>query len=70
MKYTQSVFASMALLLTLLVPLTRYGFAQIAVPEPTNPNIVFIMVDDGRYDEYRPTGAPSWFELVGSGTAI
>ncbi len=25
------------------------------------PNIVVIMVDDGRYDEYRPTGAPEWF---------
>ena len=25
------------------------------------PNIVFIMADDGRYDEYRVTGGPDWF---------
>lgn len=27
----------------------------------SKPNIVIIMIDDGRYDELRPTGAPDWF---------
>ncbi|MBC8048119.1 MAG: sulfatase-like hydrolase/transferase [Fimbriimonadaceae bacterium] len=27
----------------------------------TRPNIIFIMVDDGRYDSYIPNGGPSWF---------
>ncbi len=31
------------------------------VADSVKPNIVFIMVDDGRYDEYRVTGAPDWF---------
>ena len=25
------------------------------------PNILMIMLDDGRYDEFQPTGGPSWF---------
>ena len=30
-------------------------------PDSIKPNIAFILVDDGRYDEYRNTGGPSWF---------
>lgn len=32
-----------------------------SAPE-TKPNIVAIMVDDGRYDIYQPNGGPAWFE--------
>lgn len=28
----------------------------------TKPNILAIMVDDGRYDIYQPNGGPSWFQ--------
>ncbi len=32
------------------------------IPDAEKDNIVFILVDDGRFDDYRITGAPSWFE--------
>jgi len=33
-----------------------------APPDPADrPNIVFVMTDDARFDEFRPTGAPDWF---------
>jgi len=59
MKHTHMFCTTIASVLLLLC--LGKSFAQ--TPPPSNPNIVFIMVDDGRYDEYRPTGAPSWFEL-------
>ncbi len=50
-------------LITLLAVMMGSGKMLIAAPPPpdTLPNIVFILVDDGRYDEYRPTGGPDWF---------
>ncbi len=63
MNNTHTVLASIASLLMLLVIAPQIGTSQTPIPEPAKPNIVFIMVDDGRYDEYRPTGAPSWAEM-------
>lgn len=45
--------------LILLPCLSAIG--QAPVIDSTKPNIAFIMVDDGRFDEYRNTGGPSWF---------
>lgn len=30
--------------------------------QDAKPNILAMMVDDGRYDIYKPTGGPAWFE--------
>jgi arylsulfatase A-like enzyme len=57
MKQTKTAVLILQFLLILLT-----FQAQAQVPADTaRPNIVFIMVDDGRYDEYRMTGAPEWF---------
>ena len=45
----------------LLLALLFNVSAALHAQAPNKPNIVVIMVDDGRYDEYRPTGAPDWF---------
>jgi N-acetylglucosamine-6-sulfatase len=58
MTHTRLSFLS--IVTAILSMSSPYCFAQS--PEADKPNIIFIMVDDGRYDEYRPTGAPDWFE--------
>ena len=58
MKHTHFIISSAVMLILSMG--FMHAFAQI--PDPGKPNIVFIMVDDGRFDEYRPTGAPDWFE--------
>lgn len=41
--------------------LLRIETVHSQVAAPSLPNIIIILADDGRYDEYRPTGAPDWF---------
>src|SRR5947207_15788249 len=46
------------LFLTILFSgITLRNFAQA----PSRPNILFVIVDDGRYNDYAATGGPSWF---------
>lgn len=42
--------------------ISHRSIAQVA---PDKPNIIIIIVDDGRYDEYPETGAPEWYETPG-----
>jgi N-acetylglucosamine-6-sulfatase len=37
-------------------------FTTLGSAEEAKPNILAIMVDDGRYDIYQPNGGPSWFQ--------
>ncbi len=55
-KFSQLIIIGAALFTLLPININ----AQVA--GPAKPNIVFVMVDDGRYDEYHVTGAPDWFE--------
>lgn len=36
-------------------------FSTLPVPPSSKPNIFAVMLDDGRYDIYQPTGGPAWF---------
>ncbi len=45
----------------LFLMLSLKAEAQLPAIDSSKPNIAFIMVDDGRYDEYRNTGGPEWF---------
>lgn len=47
---------------TLLLRTANNGLHAQAV-SPAPPNIVFVMVDDGRFDEVRENGAPDWLHL-------
>ncbi|MCS6917075.1 MAG: sulfatase-like hydrolase/transferase [Chitinophagales bacterium] len=38
------------------------SFTTPMAPPDARKNILFIFLDDGRYDSYQPTGAPSWVE--------
>jgi hypothetical protein len=36
-------------------------FTTLSIAADVKPNILAIMVDDGRYDIYQPNGGPDWF---------
>lgn len=44
-------------------PSGNITFNTQAYPEPEHPNIILIVTDDSRYDEYRVNGAPDYVEL-------
>jgi N-acetylglucosamine-6-sulfatase len=44
-------------------PSAIVSFHTTAYPIPDQPNIILIVTDDSRYDEYRPNGAPDYVEL-------
>ena len=56
MKQT-TLGAKLVVLLNLCVLSVTRSTAQA----PAKPNIVFIMTDDARYDEFRPSGGADWF---------
>ncbi|MCY7410015.1 MAG: sulfatase-like hydrolase/transferase [Chitinophagales bacterium] len=39
-----------------------FSFTTLLQAQTLKPNILLIIVDDGRYADYTPTGGPSWFQ--------
>src|SRR5262249_3979745 len=50
---------SSTLLLTLIVIFCFQNFCSAQTV--SRPNILFVIIDDGRYNDYPSTGGPSWF---------